>query len=116
MEFTGPVKAASVRRNRRKAVFLRHYRLVKRAECHTALPEALVASFLPSLVEIPATVALASTDVDLDATVPGSITLIVANIHDNLDRFLLCRRLGAETLNLTLALRFQFGVMREASE
>lgn len=76
-----------------------------------------VASLVLSLVEIATAVALVSTDVDLDATVPApGITLIIANVHGNLDRFLLCRHLGAETLNLTLAFGFQFGIVREASK
>jgi hypothetical protein len=68
-------------------------------------------------VEVATAVALVSTDVDLDATVPApGITLIVANIHGNLDGFLFCRHLGAETLNLALAFGFQLGIVPESSK
>ena len=76
-----------------------------------------VASLVLSLVEIAAAVALVSSDVDLDTTVPApGITLIVANIHGNLDGFLLCRHLDAETLNLLLAFGFQLGIVPQASK
>lgn len=75
-----------------------------------------VASLVLSLVEVATAVALVPSDVDLDTTVPPGITLIVANIHRNLDGFLHCRHLDAETLNLLLAFGFQLGIMPQASE
>ena len=76
-----------------------------------------VASLVLSLVEVATAVALVSPNVDLDATVPApGITLIVANIHGNLDGFLRCRHLDAETLNLFLAFGFQLGIVPEASK